>query len=189
MGDPEKGVLPMIVGGGHRRYGYKWIKSDKGRNIGVELNNDIAHTFEDGKEWTEGDVILYIFNSSVNGISIKEIARTLNDMGVPSPYQAKGIKKKSDWKPMWQPSAIARMLHDKGFAGEAILFKEKVVGTRPGTRKEIRVKTDISEQITIKIPAIVSMELFEKVQEKLSKNKIQAADATETLKIFYYVQD
>ena len=174
-GDPEKGIPPMHVCGGFRRYGYKWLSNEKGRKTGVELNHDVILKTEDGTEWTEVKVVKFLFESSASGMGLKEIGRTLNAMGMPSPYQTKHVKRRSGWNPMWQPSAIARMLHDKGFIGEATLFQTKVIGKKPGTNKEIRVKTDPSEQVIIQIPAIVSMELFEKVQDKLSKNKIQAA--------------
>ncbi|GCF07817.1 recombinase family protein [Dictyobacter arantiisoli] len=178
-GDPEKGIPPMLICGGHSRYGYKWVTNDKGRKIGTEPDHTVIYVSQDGIEWTGVDVIKFLFQSSANGATIKRIAVTLNEMGVPSPYKLKGIQRRDAHKAIWQPSAIARMLRDKGYAGEVTLFKEKVVGKRsnakrPGAKSEIREKTDPSEQVTIEIPSIISIELYQQVQKQLDKNKRQA---------------
>ncbi|HLI87672.1 MAG TPA: recombinase family protein [Ktedonobacteraceae bacterium] len=175
-GDPEKGIPPMIVGNGHRRYGYDYVLDERGKRIGLKIKYDVILTDANGTEWTEPKVVEFIFESSASGMSIVKIADTLNQMGIPSPYVAKGIqrKKTTKWEAIWHPCSVHAMLKDKGYAGVVTLFKTATTGRKSGKRYSQRRKTDASEQVTIEIPAIISMELYEKVQIRLKRNSAEA---------------
>ncbi len=173
-GDKEKGVLPRIVGNGQRIYGYKYILSEKGKRIGFETNLDVILVDEDGTEWTEVTVVIFIFESAARGMSQNEIAKALNEKGIPSPYAAKGLKRKGmTGKPVWIVSTISKILKQSAYYGEyrqfrtANLFGEST----PGKKETPRRKTSEEEQVVLSVPAIITKELSVAAQISIKRNQ------------------
>ncbi len=173
-GNKEKGIPPRIVGTGQRIYGYKYILNEKGRRIGYELNMEVMLTDADGTEWTEVKVVIFIFESVANGLSHKAIAKILNEKGIPSPYAAKGLKRKGMiGTPEWLVSTINKILNQSAYWGECRFFRtSNLFGEKtPGKKETPRRKTSVSEQISVSVPAIITRELAEEARARAKRNK------------------
>lgn len=163
-----------IVGNGHRIYGYKYICDEKGKRAGIELNLAVVLVEEDGTEWTEVKVVIFVFESAANGMSLMQIAKILNEKGIPSPYAAKQIKRrKVVGPPVWIPSVISKMLKQSAYYGEYRHFRTvRLFGEKnPGRKDTPRRKTTEEEQVIIPVPAIVTRELTETAQMKVRQNQ------------------
>lgn len=161
-----------IIGSGNRLYGYQYILDEKGKRMGYELNLAVILVDEDGIEWTEIKVVLYIFESAASGISYGEIARYLNDKGIPPPNVAKGVQlKQYKGKPVWQRAVISRMIQQSGYYGELPQFKTRRLPKVSGGRKDPRRKTTEKEQIIVPIPPIVTKEIALAARKHATRNQ------------------
>jgi site-specific DNA recombinase len=183
LGNEEKGIPGKIVGNGTRLYGYQFLYDAKGARIGYELNVSVVHVEEDGTEWTEVAVVRFIFESAADGISTRQICRMLNEKGIPSPFVTKGMKdRRITEQPTWQPPVIGRMLKNSAYYGEYSQFQTASIGRKPGYKRPARRNTTEDEQVIMHIPAIVTKDLFEKAQRKVSQNKQLATRNNQTSK-------
>src|SRR5947209_14950188 len=64
LGNEDKGIPQQIIGTGDRLYGYKFALNEKGVRVGYTLNLDVIFVDEDGTEWTEVTVVIFIFESA-----------------------------------------------------------------------------------------------------------------------------
>ena len=168
-----------IVGNGQRIYGYKYIFDEKGKKIGITPNHVVILIEPNGTKWTEVTVVIFIFESAANGITQREIARILNEKGIPSPYAVKGMKKRGMvGQPVWLASTISKhILRQSAYWGEyrqfrtESLFREK----RPGKKGTPRRKTSEAEQVIIAVPPLVTRELAETALARTKRNKSTAS--------------
>ncbi len=131
------------------------------------------------------NVVQNIFNWKIEGISQVNIAKKLNELGVPSPAQYKqtcGINYKTPLQKkqtmLWSPIAIARILKNEVYTG--VLIQGKV--TTPNYKIDKRIDVPIQEQVRIENAheAIISKETFDIANKLLledtrtapSKNKV-----------------
>lgn len=150
-----------LVGTGTRRYGYSWTLNAKHKRDGFMLNEEVIKVDEDGNEWTEVTVVRYIFELADQGTPIRQIAKKLNDLTIPT--MNGGI---------WQSSTVANMLKSKEYAeGYAYMFKERSIERVPGKKYARTEPRPEEEQIKVAIPQIIEREQYERVQERLTKNK------------------
>ena len=183
LGNEEKGLPGHIVGNGTRLYGYQYLYDEKGARIGYELNFSVVHVAEDGTEWTEVAVVRFIFVSAADGISTRQICRMLNEKGIPSPFVTKGMKDRRVKKqPSWQPQVLGRMLKNSAYYGEYRQFKTASIGRKPGYKRPARRNTTEEEQVIMRIPAIVTKELAQKAQKRVSHNQQLATRNNQTSK-------
>ena len=183
LGNEEKGIPGQIVGNGARLYGYRYIYNEKGERIGYELNFSVVHVEADGTEWTEVSVVRFIYESAADGVSTRQICRILNQKDIPSPFVTKGMKdKRVTEPPFWQPPVIGRMLKDSSYYGEYRQFKTASIGRKPGYKRLARRNTTEDEQVILRIPAIVTKELAERAQKRVSRNKQLATRNNQTSK-------
>ncbi|HEY0755709.1 MAG TPA: recombinase family protein [Ktedonobacteraceae bacterium] len=171
LGDPDEKILPQVVGNGTRRYGYKFIRNNKGTVIGYELNYDIIHKELNGTEWTEVKVVRFIFESVANGVSLRKLTEILNEKGIPTPYTSKGLRMKNMTEnPRWQHRGLSGIIKDTTYYGELHYGKTKNAEA-PGRKRSLRQKTSPEEQIIVPVPAIVTRELWEKANRQVPINK------------------
>src|SRR5258707_2559748 len=171
LGNPEMGIPPQVVGSGSRHYGYKFVTNAKGTRIGYELNFDVIFVEPDGTEWTEVKVVIFIFESAANGISLRKIAAILNEKGIPDPGRSKGTRKEGLKEDQcWQHMKVGRVVEHTGYYGEDRYGKTKQIHV-PGKKRPVRRKTLPEEQIIVPVPAIVSQELWEKANRRVSVNR------------------
>ena len=135
-------------------YGYK--KGEKKNTIVVDVN----------VSW----IVKSIFDWAASGITITEIARKLNDLGImtPSVYLAP-VRGKYKTRAFWTFESVRNILSNRIYTGDTVPFKSHVV--RVGSD---RVK-QIPEEEQIIIPntheAIVSRELFYQARLVIKSNK------------------
>lgn len=119
------------------------------------------------------DIIKRIFSMRLNGKTQTEIARILNEEGVPSPLMLRKKRKdkfpcnKSNDITYWRGSRIHAILKDRRYVGDAIYGKYK--RAEVGSKKEIKVPE--SEWIIVEDAheGIISLEDFENVQKMFKK--------------------
>ncbi len=141
LGNPEEGIQPQVVGCGLQRYGYKYVRNDKGTIIGYELNLDVIYEEPDGTKWTEVKVVQFIFELAADGVSLRKIAEILNEKGIPTSFVGRGIRRKGMTEdPRWQPVNISRLVKDTAYYGEYRYGKTVPVRV-PGRKRPIYKET------------------------------------------------
>lgn len=183
LGNEEKGIPQHIIGTGDRLYGYQFVLNERGVRIGYELNLAVIFVDENGTEWTEVKVLIFIFESAANGVSTHQLARILNAKGIPTPYQTrekrmKGMKEES----VWQRNTISSFLKNTAYYGEYRQFKRATVGRMPGHKQPVKRVTSQDEQVIITIPTIITKDLFEKANRRVAQNKNLATRNNQTSK-------
>ena len=118
---------------------------------------------EDGKPEIvpeEAEIVREIFQMSLNGASVREIADELTARGIPT---AKKCKK-------WYSSTISKMLRNEKYKGDALCQKGYTVDFLTKKRKKNNGEL---RQYYIKNshPAIIDEETFDKVQKGLDERR------------------
>lgn len=144
----------ILLGNGHHLYGYTYSRKTKESWPSYAINE------------AEAKVVLYAFQKYANGqIGIRTISRQLEKMGVPM------IKGRN----CLNQSSLRHILGNRTYLGVRYFntMKESRIPQDPlsGTKKDKRIYTPPSEWIGIKIPAIISQELYDKVQKRLRFNE------------------
>lgn len=127
----DRGQLPQGTGKG--LYGYKWDRKAKKR-VPLEF---------------EAKVVQMIFSMLAEGVSCFNIARTLNDQGIPSKAGCK-----------WHPRTISSMAANPAYIGLTYFGKTR------GSRKTILEKQPEANWRLLPdtTPPIIGKEMFERVQ-------------------------
>jgi DNA invertase Pin-like site-specific DNA recombinase len=165
----KNGNLP---GGGKPAYGYQFADTNKEPAARYILNETVISTDpETHEQWTEVTVVLFLFQSIADGVSMGSVARALTEKGIPTPG--------GDGK-YWRPGTIVRILRNPIYTGDAISnrFQKVAVKTESTRAKSTEVKRLIprpeEEHIHLPegtIPAIVPQDVFDLVQMQLALNK------------------
>jgi len=183
LGNPEKNKPQRIVGSGHRLYGYKFIRNERGVPIGYELNHEIIYVDADGTEWTEVKVIIFIFESAASGVSVRQIAGILNEKGIPTPFGTKNKRVKGMKEVLiWQHDTVRHKIHNIAYYGEYRHFRTAKGEKKPGQKRIGRRQTTEDEQVIVTIPAIITKELFEKANRRVGQNQTIATRNNKTSK-------
>lgn len=134
---------------GGRCFGY----SNESTAEGVRLVIDSA----------EAPIVVTIFESFANGLSLKGIAKKLNSENIPPPRLRKGKVRAT-----WCPTAIRAILHNPIYTGKQIWNRSQFV-KRPGTNKRVRRPRPQSEWITIERAElrIIDQDLSRRVEQRL----------------------
>jgi site-specific DNA recombinase len=143
-------------------YGYRYVsKRDGGGEASYEIHDQQAAVVKQVFEWVRRD-----------RLSIGEVSRRLKAQAIPS----------ATGKSWWDRTSIWAMLKNPAYKGSAAFGKTRTGPRRPQLRK-LRGQTkpprrtcstydtDPSEQISIAVPAIISEELFDTVQQQLTENR------------------
>ncbi|KOC49965.1 recombinase family protein, partial [Clostridium botulinum] len=142
--------------GGIVPYGY-FVNEDKY----LEINNNAIP----GINLSEADIIKLIFNLTVeNHYSTVKICDYLNSLNIPTSYkknnrQLNKGKRKVNVSGIWRPTTISRILRNKTYKGIHEYGKNS-------TKKR--------EIITRKVPRIVSEDTWNKAQQVIEDNKLEA---------------
>jgi DNA invertase Pin-like site-specific DNA recombinase len=173
LGNEEKGIPGQLIGSGDRLYGYTFVLNEKGIHSNYILNLDVIFVDEDGTEWTEVTVVVFIFESAANGVSLRQLAVILSAKGIPTPYMTKGRKRHKGMKEesVWQHKSISDIIKDPAYYGDYRQFKEASLGRKPGNKFLSKRSTTEDEQVSLSIPAIITKELFEKANRRIAYNK------------------
>ena len=118
-------------------------------------------------------IVRRMFELAAGGLSIGEIARILNERKVlpPSHYKwEKGLSqnKKLLGKPFWQKRTVTDILKDRVYVGDMVQGKSRTV-----KGKELSVPRDEWVCVPNTHNAVISHELFDRVQEQLLRRSEQ----------------
>ncbi len=148
-------------------YGYKWDDpAPKQKNCYV-FHDDVIHVDIYGVEWTEHKVVIYIYDKAKAGWTLGTIAKSLNDLGVPT-RQRYGNN-------TWHVSRISEMLSNPKYMGVFYAFNRRYTKHGNGYRHSIK---PVSERVLMPegtCPAIVDQETWEAVQIQLDYNKANSS--------------
>jgi site-specific DNA recombinase len=174
LGDPEKNIPPKVVGKGIRTYGYKFVYDSKGKRESLALNHDVVLVDSKGIKWTEVRVVTFLFRCAKRRITLRQICKRLNQIGIPAPsnnngrrYKSKGLQAE---RVLWVVATVSRMLRSSTYAGKFVVNGYNSVKV-PGKKSSRRIKMPPEEHIIVPIPAIVSEEIQGEVVKQLQKNQ------------------
>lgn len=145
-------------------YGYRYVRKAEG---GGEARFDIV--------LEEARVVHQLFTwVGQERLSLRAVCRRLEQAGVPT----------RTGKRRWDHSAIAALLKNPAYQGEAHYGKTRVVARRPQLRprrhqpevprRPYSVSTEGAQRIAVPVPALVSAALFAQVAEQLAENQRRA---------------
>lgn len=153
------------------RWMFTGLEFDKGR---FSTNKaPFGYMLADGRleiNTEEAEVVKEIFDMSLQGESISDIAKRVSKMDIPT----------RDKTSYWQESSILYILHNEKYAGDCLLQKTYTAQELPRFRKRNLGKY---RQVFVKQshPAIIEREKFERVQELLKRKRIAfAGDSVST---------
>lgn len=138
-----------LRGAGKPHYGYRW--------------RDEKHTAYDIDE-TTAPIVRRIFRMALDGQSIRCIANTLTDEGIPTPT-GKGA---------WSHATVRVILHHRAYIGEVTAHR---FGTARVKGKSVKVQRPESEHIALPqgvAPPLIDRDTFSRVQARLERNKAEA---------------
>jgi site-specific DNA recombinase len=144
--------MGQVVSQGAITFGYRYIKKTLTSPAKLEIHEE------------EAKIVRRIFELYASGnYGLAKIARWLEENNIPT----------RTGKRMWRDSNVRLMLRNQTYAGTR--YYNRMFHTRESVKKDKKLKVgrtllrDRSEWIGIKVPAIVSQELFNKVQEQIKK--------------------
>jgi site-specific DNA recombinase len=155
------------VGSGLPPFGYDFDPKTQR----LKINEDEARVVRMVFEWLVYD-----------GLTVYQIQKRLNEMKIPTKFDRVG-KKKKNGKGWWQPLTVWRMLKREIYTGTYYWRKYKKPNRSLNKEENLRPRKD---WVLVKVPAIISRELFEKAQEKLSKNKMLSKRRTKNIYLFQH---
>lgn len=142
--------------GGFAFYGYTMAPKEKHK---IVVDEQVRH------------IIIRIFDECIAGSSMMQIAKRLNDDGVPSPvvhkrnnggiYNGKVMESKS----IWTSASIHRILVDERYTGKMISYKAETVGVSTGKIRSLPKEDWIIVEGTHE--AIISQDKFEQAMNSL----------------------
>jgi len=139
----------QLAGNGFQAYGYNYVRKTATQPPALTINEG------------EAAVVRSIFEMYVSGQALAAISRSLEKRGIPT---RKGSL-------LWNTDHIRCMLKNETYTGIRYcnrmthVGESSGIGTRPKGSK--LVYRDRAEWIAVRVPAIISQELFDKAQERL----------------------
>lgn len=123
----------------------------------------------------EAEVVRRIFELSLEGQNLTQICRTLNDEKISTPLEYKNQRKKQNRKELqqehkyWQPGTVRTILTNESYLGSMVFHKS--VQTQAGGNRTLLRPREEWKVFENHHPAIVSKEMFDKVQEMFFRKK------------------
>ncbi len=148
-----------LPGGGKPTYGYKFVDGEKYKRARFVPNEDIIWVDENGKEWSEAEVVRFIFAKLKLGRSIRQTRLELTRLKVPT--------RKGGY--VWADATVHYIATRERYVGRAINntygAKNRKVYRKP---EEEHIVLDTTGAI---IPPLVDLDTWKSVQERLAENK------------------
>ena len=155
----QKGDVSVMSGA---PYGYLYLAASPQREASYEINLPQARVIRQIFAWYTQEQI-----------PMNQIAKRLTNEQIRSPGGG----------PIWHRSVLSKILRNPAYMGQAAYRKTKMVArkklTRHSRKQNYYTKTALSskkqrpreEWIAIKVPAVISEEMFQRAQEQLQLNK------------------
>jgi site-specific DNA recombinase len=160
-----------LITGNHALFGYDWIDWEETRDgehfIVRKARYVINHE--------QALIVVEMFEMAANGVALHRIAYILTERGIKTP----------SGKDVWTHNTVKYILNHPYYKGDAAVFKKAQVHIRgEGTKRFMRPENEWVK-LTEAVPAIVSEELWERVQLRIASNKALSPrsmkDPTKTL--------
>ncbi len=148
-----------LTGQGRRAYGLKFVDTKQYVKAYYVHSTDVIAVI-DGKEWTELDVLMLEKKLCLEGVSARQIAMRLTEMGIPT---QRGNKD-------WNRGVVLQHLTNGNYRGYP--YAANYRKTREGSNS-FR-KTTPEEQIPLPegvFPCLITPDEFEEIQMQLQRNK------------------
>ena len=142
-----------LSGQGQPAYAFLWADSKDYKNAYYTLNTT-SFTDKRGREWTEVKVVEWSYEQCLQGMSLRQMAMTLTEWGVPT---RQGFE-------VWGVTTLRKILTDKKYTGRASAIID-------GEEQEL----------TGLIPRIIDDETFDRVQTQLALNAEMSPQKQQTL--------
>lgn len=149
----------VLTGQGRRTYGLKWVDTKQYVKAYYVPNHDVIAVI-DGKEWSELDVLMLEKKLCLQGMSARQIAMRLTDMGMPTQQGNKD----------WNRGVVLQHLTNGNYRGYP--YATNYRKTREGSNS-FR-KTTPEEQIPLPegiFPCLITPDEFDAIQFQLQRNK------------------
>src|SRR6266700_576466 len=151
-------------------YGHVFIDTARETNAAYALDLTVVHVDETGREWTPVQVIRYMRDRVLQGMSVRSIALRLTQLGIPNP-EAGRMRKGKPIDKQWSWSTVYRILTDTRIMGGGYGNKYRSVDGK-------QVKQSREQQILLTAgtaPPILSEEEFTAIQQQLQRNREESA--------------
>jgi DNA invertase Pin-like site-specific DNA recombinase len=165
---------------GHNKPAYGYVFIDTKREAKAAYALDLTPFYIGEEEWTKVRVVVWIYDRALEGWSIRKIAFTLTEMGIPVP-DAKLTRKGQAPSNVWHPSTVHAILTSHIYTGEVIANRYKNIENAT-TKKRFMQKRPETDWVYLPegiAPPIVTVEVFEAVQKQLAVNKQDALRRTD----------
>lgn len=149
----------VLTGQGNRTYGLKFVDTKDYKKAYYVLNDDVIAVI-DGKEWTEVDVLMLEKKLCLEGMSTRQIAMKLTQMGLPT----------QRGKEAWNRTVIVQHLTNGNYRGYP--YATNYRKTREGSNSFRKTTPD--EQIPLPdgiYPCLIDPDEFDAIQLQLQRNK------------------
>lgn len=161
-----------VLTGGNDPFGYRRVIKEKINPHGRMVKEFVFEIVEN-----EARIVRLIFELYVEkNMSLRAIAKQLNEDGEPSYTALRGSDRFKHKDTLWYSATVLNILRNETYAGTWTYGKRKVKTYHEkinGELKKVREdkKNDASHFITVPVPPIVAPELFKAAQAKLAQNK------------------
>lgn len=152
-----------LTGQGRRTYGLKWMDTKQYIKAYYVPNTDIVVVI-DGQEWTEVDVLMLEKKLCLEGVSARQIAMRLTDMGIPTQQGNKD----------WNRGVVLQHLTNGNYRGYPYATNYRKARQESKNGKPSFRKTAPEEQIPLPegiFPCLITPDEFDAIQEQLRRNK------------------
>ncbi len=158
---------------GRAPYGYQYVTKAEGGGRASWVVDEI-----------KSEHVRLMFELAGNqGYSLSQISRELAERSIPT----------KSGKKTWRIQTIHKILVNDAYYGEARFGKTRMTNRIPGKRSprgapeiprvpKSRFPTEASDQIMIRVPAIIDRDLFERVKQTMDENKRVARERKEGAK-------
>jgi site-specific DNA recombinase len=140
--------MGQVVGNGLSPFGYDYVKKTPTTPSVLVINEQ------------QGDVVRWIFEAFTNGTGLCVITRSLEERGVRTRMG----------KTLWDTTYLKNLLQNPMYAGTRYYNKWTTVPSDSAPKRGKYVFRDRSVWIGVKVPAIVSQEVFDQAQVKIQQN-------------------
>ena len=164
-----------LGGGGHPHYGYRFVDTSAETNARYEHNTEpFICLLKDCTEWSQYDVVLWVWNRADNADNAEKEAWTgnrisveLNKMGIPTMLGN-----------LWQRNQVVRILSQEAYIGRAVVNKwtrdeDDKIRRRP-KEEHIFLPEGVIPPIIVTEDGRPDVDRFERMQTRLALNKLDS---------------
>ena len=116
----------------------------------------------------EAAMVQRLFTDFLSGAGVRALAKALAAEGVPSP----------EGRPVWPLATVGRLLHNEAYVGR-LFWNRRRTSYDPSVGRAREERRPREEWVQIPIPAIISEETFDAVQQAARDNAIYSPRRTE----------